>query len=77
MARRFLFFLLREGVIMKKYVYDGPIMEFGRCVQSNWHGETMANSDKKAKNNLIYRWKKENNRESYTKIILPNEVRAI
>lgn len=46
---------------MAKYVYDGPVFFFGRFI-GNWHGETMAESEAKAKSNLMYQYKKQNNK---------------
>ena len=66
----------RRGV-MDKYLYDGPVMEFGRCVQSNWKGETLATSETKALSNLSYQWKKRNNRIDGTRITLPGRLRRV
>ena len=52
-------------------------MEFGSCIQRNWTGETIAVSEKKAKSNLAYRWKKENNRCTGTKISLPGKLTIV
>lgn len=62
---------------MNKYLYSGPVMEFDRCVQSNWKGETMAESETKALSNLSYQWKKNNNRITGTRITLPGKLRRI
>lgn len=43
---------------MNTYVYEGPVMEFNRCVLSNWSATTAAKSEKKARNNLAYQFKK-------------------
>lgn len=59
---------------MTKYVYSGPVMEFGRCVASKWYGETYAQSPEKAKANLKYTWKLRNNRSASAKIDLPGRV---
>ena len=37
---------------MAKYVYDGPVTQFGRCIANKWHGETIAESQGKAISNL-------------------------
>lgn len=58
-----------------KYSYDGPVMEFNRCVADHWKGETMAISAKKAKSNLIYQYKKKNGRIVGTKVTLPAKVK--
>lgn len=60
---------------MQHYIYDGPVLEFGVCISNNWKGVTFAISEKKAKSNLIYQFKKENNRMSSTKISLPGKLR--
>ena len=59
---------------MYKYVYEGPVMEFNRCIASNWRGETMAVSRSKARSNLTYQFKKQFNRVASTKITLPGEI---
>lgn len=56
---------------MKKYRYDGPVMNDDRCIQENWKGETMAVSEKRAKSNLLYRWKKQNGYAVQASISLP------
>ena len=62
---------------MDKYVYDGPIMIFDRCVASNWHGETFAESLKKAKSNLAYQCKKACGLIPSAKITLPGKVKMV
>lgn len=62
---------------MKKYSYDGPVMEFDNCVQRNWKSETMAVSEKKAKSNLTYQWKKQHGRSAGAKIILPGKLMLV
>lgn len=59
---------------MDHYIYDGPVKEFDRIVNPNWHGETMAISESKAKNNLAYQYKKQNGKTARTKITLPAKV---
>lgn len=60
---------------MNCYVYEGPVMEFDRCVQHCWKTETMAPSEAKARSNLAYRWKKENGRVPRCKVTLPGKIR--
>lgn len=43
---------------MNQYAYNGPVMEFGKCIANNWAGSTYAASEKKAKNNLAYQLRK-------------------
>ena len=58
-----------------KYTYDGPVMEFNRLLADHWKGETMAPSEKKARSNLIYQFKKQNSRIVGTKITLPGKIK--
>lgn len=58
-----------------KYTYDGPVMEFDRLLADHWKGETMALSEKKARSNLIYQFKKQNSRIVGTKITLPGKIK--
>ena len=62
---------------MNKYVYDGPVKEFDDVVSERWHGETMAVSEKKAKSNLAYQFKKKTNRTSDVKITLPGKLTMV
>lgn len=59
---------------MPKYYYDGPVMEFDTCIADHWKAETIAPSEGKARNNLAYRFKKENNRIAGTRITLPGKL---
>ena len=60
---------------MDKYYYQGPVMMFDRCIANEWYGETTAVSESKAKSNLIYRFKKENNLLPNTKISFPGKIK--
>lgn len=60
-----------------KYIYDGPVLEFGRLVMERWLGETIAPSKNKARSNLAYQYKKQNSRLPGTKIELPGEIKLI
>ena len=62
---------------MNKYIYSGPVMEFDKLVDNNWYGETMAESEKKARSNLAYQFKKENDRIARSKITLPGKIIVI
>lgn len=59
---------------MNKYSYSGPVMEFGACIQNKWEGSTMASSEKQAKNNLAYQWKKKHGRTPDSRITLPGRL---
>ena len=59
---------------MKMYSYEGPVMEFNRCVANKWSGSTDASTEKKALSNLAYQFKKEYERSPNTKITLPGKI---
>lgn len=61
----------------RKYVYDGPVLEFDKLVANHWKGETMALSKKKARSNLAYQYKKKNNRNAGIKVTLPGEIKMV
>ena len=62
---------------MNQYMYDGPVMEFETCIASRWRGSTYAVSEKKARSNLAYQFKKKNNRISGARITLPGKVKMV
>lgn len=75
-----IFFFYKEATMSSElflYFYEGPVCEFGRCVQNVWRGQTLAVSEKKAKSNLAFQWKYQNNRLANTKVELPGEIRII
>ncbi len=59
---------------MNRYSYKGPVMEFERCVSNNWKGTTYATSEKKARSNLAYQYKKQSNKIAATRITLPGKL---
>lgn len=59
---------------MKQYSYDGPVIEFDRCVANRWKASTYAVSEKKARSNLTYQYKKRNNKLPNTMITLPGQL---
>lgn len=38
---------------MQQYLYDGPVMEFDRCIAHRWVASTYAPSEKKARSNRV------------------------
>lgn len=62
---------------MNEYYYNGPVMEFGRCVASNWKASTLAVSEKKARSNLVFRYKRENGKAPTAKISLPGKITMV
>lgn len=62
---------------MTRYLYKGPVMEFNTLLTDRWEGETVAPSEKKARSNLTYQFKRGNNRIAGTRITLPGKIRMI
>lgn len=62
---------------MTQYSYDGPVMEFGRCVANRWQATTRAVSERKARSNLVYQFKKDNGRTANAKITLPGKIVSV
>lgn len=72
--RCFPFYFCGRRVDVNLYTYDGPVMEFERCIHNRWHASTYAVSEKKARSNLIYQYKKSHNKTPNSKISLPGKV---
>lgn len=62
---------------MPKYVYSGPVMCFETCIQKKWTGKTYADSEKKARSNLAYQYKKENGMLPNKQISLTGELNQV
>lgn len=62
---------------MNKYVYEGPVLEFGRVVCDRWKAETLAASESKARSNFIFQFKQANNKAQATKIVLTGKIKLI
>lgn len=60
--------------VQRKYVYDGPVSSFGRCIARIWSGTTIAPTAEKARTNLMYQFKKENNMDPHVKIELVGKI---
>lgn len=59
---------------MDLYSYSGPVTVFDRCVVNIWKGETYAPSEKKAKSNLAYQYRKQNGLIPGTRVNLPGKI---
>lgn len=59
---------------MQQYQYEGPVMSFDTCVHHKWTATTSAASEKKAKSNLVYRYKREHGLLPSASIRLPGKV---
>ena len=59
---------------MALYSYNGPVLEFDRCIVNRWKGQTYAASESKARSNLAFQFKRETGRLPRTKITLPGKI---
>lgn len=62
---------------MAGYMYNGPVVVNNKCVQHIWNATTYANSEKRAKSNLAYRFKKDTGQPVYAKVSLPGKLELI
>lgn len=62
---------------MNQYSYEGPVLEFGTCVAYRWKASTYAVSEKKARCNLTYQFKKQHSRFVGTNISLPGKIMLV
>lgn len=62
---------------MHQYSYEGPVMEFDRVIADRWASKTCAPSERKARSNLTYQFKKQYNKTPGTKISLPGVVKLV
>lgn len=67
---------MAEG-IKYKYLYSGPVLEFDHLIAGKWSSTTIAPTERKAKSNLAFQFKRENKRTSNAKIMLPGKLRII
>ncbi len=58
----------------KCFEYRGVVKYFEDIVNEDWYGATFAVSEKKARANLEYRYKREHGYDASAKIILPGEI---
>lgn len=63
-----------ERADYKEYKYSGPVEEFGKCIAHHWSASTLAPTAAKARSNLTYRFKRDNNKSATTKITLPGKL---
>ena len=61
----------------KLYRYEGKVKSFNNILIDKWIGETMAETPRKAKSNLIYRVKKELGLVPTSKVTLPGKIKEI
>lgn len=61
---------------MSLYLYDGPVTQFGEVIARDWKASTRAVSQKKARCNLIYQYKKQHNLSADSRVELLGEIRS-
>lgn len=59
---------------MNIYRYKGPVTSFGKIQEKEWEGRTQANTEAKAKSNLMFRYKNKKGLALNAKIELPGEL---
>ncbi len=57
--------------------YIGPVMEFDRCIERRWIAETWASTEKIAKRNFIFRYKRDHDRAHNAKIVLTGKIEKV
>ena len=62
---------------MNLYFYDGPVLEFERIIANHWSSSTRAETEKKARNNLAFQFKKQSGRSPRSKISIPGKLTII
>lgn len=63
--------------VYSKYSYDGPVKEFDQIIENRWIASTFALSEKKARSNLVFQFKKKFNRAPNAKITLAGEIKLV
>ena len=56
------------------YRYDGPVTQFGVVITERWSSSTYAESEARARSNLIYQFKKKYGKAPGAKINLPGKL---
>lgn len=56
------------------YEYSGPVMIFDQIISNKWTGQTTAESEKRARSNLAYQYKKSHNLVPASKVTLPGKL---
>lgn len=62
---------------MQKYIYEGPVLLFDKCIDNNWHAETMADSEKRARSNFAYQYKNTHNFSHGARITMPGKITTL
>lgn len=59
---------------MNLYAYKGSVKNYDTVVQRDWEGRTIAVSEKKARTNLAYQWKRQHGKTADYKVTLPGDI---
>lgn len=62
---------------MNLYSYSGPVKEFDTCIAHRWTSTTYAPSEKKARSNLTFQYKKTHKLSPNAKISLPGKITLV
>lgn len=62
---------------MDTYIYEGPVLLYGKVISYNWSAETSAQTERKAFSNLVYRFKKDHGYAPRVPISLPGKIRLV
>lgn len=61
----------------RTYIYRGAVLDgFGNLLDTTWFGQTIANSQRKARSNLAYRYKKERGMPMHVRIDFPEKIKT-
>lgn len=66
--------MVKDRRRFRRYTYNGPVMEFERCVADHWKASTYALPEGKARANLAHNYKVSNGKALNAKIILPGKI---
>lgn len=58
----------------KIYRYEGAVTQFGQIIQEEWRGGTQAESEPRAKANLMFTYKMKHKMDRSAKIELPGKL---
>lgn len=62
---------------MDKYTYNGPVRMYENVLTSHWKAETVAESEAKARSNLVYQYKKTHGLDMFAKITLTGKIERV
>lgn len=63
--------------MMNQYRYEGPVKKFDSYISDRWTGSTFAVSEKKARSNLAYQFKKSMGYSQASRVTLPGKITIV